>query len=140
MSRMVFLASCAYPLLEFCQASTRQRCLQFCFYGVSLWFKTKQFWSVPFVSQKKREKYLKVVKKDIRRDYVCQLENSPINILYLTTMKQFLEKYYPILLAFLSLYSVYLWFSYHQLEGIYVGLYPTILGFAIAIRQRRKDG
>ena len=34
----------------------------------SLWFKTKQFWSVPFVSQKKREKYLKVVKKDIRRD------------------------------------------------------------------------
>ena len=34
----------------------------------SLWFKTKQFWSVPFVSQKKREKYLEVVKKDIRRD------------------------------------------------------------------------
>ena len=34
----------------------------------SLWFKTKQFWSVPFVSQKKREKYLAVVKKDIQRD------------------------------------------------------------------------
>ena len=34
----------------------------------SLWFKTKQFWSVPFVSQKKREKYLAVVKKDIRKD------------------------------------------------------------------------
>ena len=34
----------------------------------SLWFKTKQFWSVPFVSQKKREKYLRVVKKDIQRD------------------------------------------------------------------------
>ena len=34
----------------------------------SLWFKTKQFWSVPFVPQKKREKYLEVVKKDIRRD------------------------------------------------------------------------
>ena len=34
----------------------------------SLWFKTKQFWSVPFVSLKKREKYLHVVKKDIQRD------------------------------------------------------------------------
>jgi hypothetical protein len=56
-------------------------------------------------------------------------------------MKSFLNKYYPILLAFFSfLYSVYLWFSGSQLEGIYVGLWPiTILGFAIAIRQRRKD-
>ena len=34
----------------------------------SLWFKTKQFWSIPFVSTKKREKYLRVVKKDIQRD------------------------------------------------------------------------
>ena len=53
---------------------------------------------------------------------------------------KFLEKYYPILLAFLSfLYSIYLWFSGQQLEGLYVGLWPvTILGFAIAIRQRRK--
>jgi len=34
------------------------------------WFKTKtrQFWSVPFVSQKKREEYLNRVKKDIRQD------------------------------------------------------------------------
>ncbi|MGB1186183.1 MAG: hypothetical protein ACPG8J_04910 [Flavobacteriaceae bacterium] len=56
-------------------------------------------------------------------------------------MKRFLEKYYPILLAFFSfLYSVFLWFSGHQLEGIYVGLWPiTILGFALAIRQRRRD-
>lgn len=54
---------------------------------------------------------------------------------------RFLEKYYPILLAFLSfLYSIYLWFSGQQLEGLYVGLWPiTILGFAIALRQRRKD-
>lgn len=53
----------------------------------------------------------------------------------------FLEKYYPIVLAFLSFfYSIYLWFTGNQLEGIYVGLWPiTILGFAIAIRQRRKD-
>ena len=56
-------------------------------------------------------------------------------------MKRFLEKYYPILLAFFSfLYSVFLWFSGNQLEGIYVGLWPiTILGFALAIRQRRRD-
>jgi len=53
----------------------------------------------------------------------------------------FLEKYYPILLAFLSfLYSIFLWFTGNQMEGIYVGLWPvTILAFAIAIRQRRKD-
>ena len=56
-------------------------------------------------------------------------------------MKRFLENYYPILLAFFSfLYSVYLWFTGYQLEGIYVGLWPiTILGFAMAIRQRRRD-
>jgi hypothetical protein len=56
-------------------------------------------------------------------------------------MKRFLEKYYPILLAFFSfLYSVTLWFTGNELEGIYVGLWPiTILGFAMAIRQRRRD-
>ena len=54
---------------------------------------------------------------------------------------RFLEKYYPILLAFLSfLYSIFLWFSGEQLEGLYVGLWPvTILAFAIDIRQRRND-
>jgi|TARA_X000001036_G_scaffold283722_1_gene263522 hypothetical protein len=58
---------------------------------------------------------------------------------------KFFEKYYPILLAFLSfLYSIYLWFSAstpgERLEGLYVGLWPvTILAFAIAIRQRRND-
>ncbi len=53
----------------------------------------------------------------------------------------FFEKYYPIFLAFFSfLYSIYLWFTGNQLEGIYVGLWPvTILAFAIAIRQRRND-
>ena len=35
---------------------------------LSLWFKTKQFWSVPFVSDKKRKKYLSQVKRDILRD------------------------------------------------------------------------
>ena len=35
---------------------------------LSLFSKTKQFWSVPFISQKKREKYLKIVEKDIKKD------------------------------------------------------------------------
>ncbi len=54
---------------------------------------------------------------------------------------KFLEKYYPIFLAFLSfLYSVFLWFTGNEMEGIYVGLWPvTILAFAIALRQRRND-
>jgi len=53
----------------------------------------------------------------------------------------FLEKYYPIILAFLSfLYSIFLWFSGSELEGLYVGLWPvTILAFAIVFRQRRND-
>ena len=37
-------------------------------WSLSRWRKTKQFWSVPFVSDKKRKQYLGVVKKDIRRD------------------------------------------------------------------------
>ena len=54
---------------------------------------------------------------------------------------KFLEKYYPIILAALSVaYSNYLWFSVNQLEGLYVGLWPvTILAFAVALRQRRND-
>jgi NAD(P)H dehydrogenase (quinone) len=35
---------------------------------LSRWRKTKQFWSVPFVSDKKRRKYLQRVKSDIRKD------------------------------------------------------------------------
>ena len=34
----------------------------------SRWTKTKQFWSVPFVTNEKRRKYLRVVKEDIRKD------------------------------------------------------------------------
>ena len=53
----------------------------------------------------------------------------------------FLEKYYPVILAFLSfLYSVTLWFSGNELEGLYVGLWPvTILAVVVVIRQRRND-
>mgnify|MGYP000437935737 CR=1 FL=1 len=35
---------------------------------ISLFSKTKQFWSVPFVSDEKRKKYLKSVEKDINKD------------------------------------------------------------------------
>jgi len=34
----------------------------------SRWLKTKQFWSVPFVTDEKRKKYLKVVERDINKD------------------------------------------------------------------------
>ena len=37
---------------------------------LSLFLKTKQFWSVPFVDDKKRKKYLDVVKKDIKTDLI----------------------------------------------------------------------
>ena len=53
----------------------------------------------------------------------------------------YLKLYYPVVLSFLSfLYSVSLWFSGYQLEGIFVGIWvPSILAFAICIRQRRND-
>jgi len=35
---------------------------------LSLFSKTKQFWSVPFVSDEKRKKYIKSVEKDIIKD------------------------------------------------------------------------
>ena len=46
-------------------------------------------------------------------------------------MKQ-LEKYYPIILAFISfLFSVTLWFSGYKDEGVFVGIWvPSILGLA----------
>ena len=37
-------------------------------WNISRWLKTKQFWSVPFVTDLKRKKYLKRVEKDIKRD------------------------------------------------------------------------
>jgi hypothetical protein len=69
---------------------------------------------------------------------------SCINIINLKSMnklKLIAIVYYPVILAFLSfLYSVTLWFSGYQLEGIFVGIWvPSILAFSIAIRQRRND-
>jgi putative NADPH-quinone reductase len=37
-------------------------------WNISRWLKTKQFWSVPFASDKKRAKYLEIVKKDVLKD------------------------------------------------------------------------
>ena len=59
-------------------------------------------------------------------------------------MKKFMKfwgVYYPIILAFLSfLYSVTLWFTGNQLEGIFVGIcVPSILSASVALRQRRSD-
>ena len=56
-------------------------------------------------------------------------------------VKLYIELYYPVSLSFLSfLYSESLWFSGNKLEGIFVGIWvPSILAFAIAIRQRRND-
>jgi len=56
-------------------------------------------------------------------------------------LKLYIELYYPVVLSFLSfLYSVGLWFSGYQLEGIFVGIWvPSILAFDICIRQRRND-
>ena len=54
---------------------------------------------------------------------------------------EFWGVYYPIILAFLSfLYSVTLWFTGNQLEGIFVGIWvPSILSASIALRQRRTE-
>jgi hypothetical protein len=56
-------------------------------------------------------------------------------------IKFYWKLYYPVVLSFLSfLYSVSLWFSGYQLEGIFVGIWvPSILAMAICIRQRRND-
>ena len=56
-------------------------------------------------------------------------------------IKLYISLYYPVILSFLSfLYSVSLWFSGYKLEGIFVGIWvPSILVFAICIRQRRND-
>ena len=56
-------------------------------------------------------------------------------------IRLYISLYYPVILSFLSfLYSVSLWFSGYKLEGIFVGIWvPSILAFAICIRQRRND-
>ena len=55
-------------------------------------------------------------------------------------LKFYWKLYYPVVLSFLSfLYSVGLWFSGSQLEGIFVGIWvPSILSASVAINQRRN--
>tara|TARA_Y100001972_G_scaffold123859_1_gene171843 strand:- start:6 stop:170 length:165 start_codon:yes stop_codon:yes gene_type:complete len=51
-----------------------------------------------------------------------------------------LEKYYPILLAFVSfLFSVTLWFMGHKDEGMFVGIWvPSILGLGCFFNTLKK--
>ena len=56
-------------------------------------------------------------------------------------MKKIIEVYYPVILAFICMiYSIWLGISGNTAEAQYTAHWPgTILLFAIAIRQRRKD-
>tara|TARA_B100001093_G_scaffold111409_1_gene103815 strand:+ start:752 stop:994 length:243 start_codon:yes stop_codon:yes gene_type:complete len=56
---------------------------------------------------------------------------------YCVCMTPFLRTYYPIILAFISfLFSVTLWFTGSQLEGIFVGIWvPSILSLTTVINQ-----
>ena len=60
----------ALPVLMLYLNSVKLRLVMGVYSFVFGWFKTKtkQFWSVPFVSQEKRESYLKKIKQDIKND------------------------------------------------------------------------
>jgi putative NADPH-quinone reductase len=60
----------ALPVVSLYLNSVKLRLVMGVYSFVFGWFKTKtrQFWSVPFVSQEKREEYLKRVEKDIKND------------------------------------------------------------------------
>lgn len=65
----------ALPVLTFYVNSVKLRLVMgvysFVFgWKFSLFSKTKQFWSVPFVDDKKRKKYLDIVRKDIINDLI----------------------------------------------------------------------
>ena len=57
------------------------------------------------------------------------------------SMMKFTEKYYPVILAFISfLLSVSLWFNGQKDEGMFVGIWvPSILSLAIFIRLVKND-
>ena len=56
-------------------------------------------------------------------------------------MMNFLQKYYPVLLAIISFFlSVTLWFTGQREEGIFVGIWvPSILCLALFIRLVKND-
>ena len=63
----------AFPVLTLYANSVKLRLIMgvytFVFgWNYRLWFRTRQFWSVPFVSREKRIGYLETVKKDIQKD------------------------------------------------------------------------
>jgi NAD(P)H dehydrogenase (quinone) len=60
----------ALPVLTIYLNSVKLRLVMGVYSFVFGWFKTKtrQFWSVPFVSDEKRKKYLDIVRKDILND------------------------------------------------------------------------
>lgn len=60
----------ALPVLTLYLNSVKLRLVMGVYSFVFGWFKTKtrQFWSVPFVSDEKRKKYLDIVRKDIQKD------------------------------------------------------------------------
>ena len=60
----------AFPVLTLYANSVKLRLVMGVYSFVFGWFRTKtrQFWSVPFVSSEKRKKYLSQVKKDILKD------------------------------------------------------------------------
>jgi Ca2+-dependent lipid-binding protein len=60
----------ALPVLTMYFNSVKLRLVMAVYSFVFGWFKTKtrQFWSVPFVSQNERLVYLEKVKEDIKRD------------------------------------------------------------------------
>ena len=53
----------------------------------------------------------------------------------------YFTSYHSVILAFISfLFSVSLWFSGYQLEGIFVGIWvPSILSLSIVLKQANKD-
>lgn len=60
----------ALPVLTLYANSVKLRLVMGVYSFVFGWFRTKtrQFWSVPFVTPKKRDEYLERVKKDVRKD------------------------------------------------------------------------
>jgi hypothetical protein len=53
----------------------------------------------------------------------------------------YFASYYVVILAFISfLFSVSLWFTGHELEGIFVGIWvPSILSLSIVLRNSKND-
>ena len=80
----------ALPVVTLYFNSVKLRLVMGVYSFVFGWFKTKtrQFWSVPFVSQVKREQYLKKVEKDIKKDLKLQKYDTNIETTTFKVIKQ----------------------------------------------------